>query len=684
MAHSSTTESAMGSCAHCGLPIPVIRADAANRYCCHGCRIAAGIVGSLEQGDEAWHLLRFGIGALLAMNVMMISLLLYTGTAEPAAVPIFRAAMLGLAGPALLILLHPFVQGARVEIGNGRMSLDSLIAGGSLTAFFFSAASTLRGSGHVFFDTATMLPLLVTVGKIIESKAKSRAGNLIRALQSLVPDTALRVEGVLQQEVPIDMVRAGDTLRIRPGERFPADGSITEGSSYVEEAAFTGEPGPRLCGPGEKVRAGALNGAGSIEMRVEAAGRDILLHRIAAMAENALQHPARSERIAQKAANIFVPLVLLLAIGTAIFWAGAGNPARGGLSALAVLVVACPCTMGIATPLATTLAVARAAGNGVVVRGGDVMERIGETELVVFDKTGTVTEQLPEVRKIELYDPSVSEAELLGRLASLETASEHSLARAIREAAHSRGIPAGSVRSVMVVPGSGLRGSVSWEGKEVEVSAGTARFATHSAMDQSADTELTEVAVAWDGTLKGRVLCGAAIRADAGQCLERLRRDGIPTMLLSGDRQPAAASVAVRLGIDRVEAPRSPEEKLACIRGLAASGKVAAMVGDGINDAPALAAAPIGIAIGGMELARRSGNVLILSGDLVRIPWLIWLSRRTRSIIRQNFACSFGYNVIALAAAAAGLLHPLLAAAAMVASSITVISNSMRIRSFPA
>ena len=684
MERQSTIETGMNSCAHCGLPLPFVRPAAVERFCCHGCRFAAGIVGSMGQGEEAWHLLRFGIGALLAMNVMMISLLLYSGAAEPVAIPVFRKVMLGLAGPALAILLYPFVKGAIAEIRSGRMSLDSLIAGGSLAAFFVSAVNTLRGGGHIFFDTATMLPLLVTVGKIIESTAKSRAAGLIHALENVLPATALRLEGSELREVAIDLVRVGDLLRVRPGERIPADGSIREGNSFIEEAAFTGEPVPRICGPGEKVRAGTVNGAGSIMMRVEEVGRQILLHRIIAMTETALQHPARTERIAEKAAALFVPLVLMTAISAAIFWTGIGDPVKGGLSALAVLVVACPCTMGIATPLATALAVARAARSGVVVRGGEVMERVGETEIVVFDKTGTVTEQLPEVKKIVVADSAVGDKELLGWLASLESASEHSLAQAIRAAAQARGIRPGSVSGVNVVPGSGMRGTVSWEGKEREVTAGTARFVAGSEPYSSAEEEeLTEVLVAWEGEVRGRVLCAAAIRRDAQPCIEKLRRQGISTLLLSGDRHSAAAAVAAFLGIDRVEAPRSPEEKLACIQALAASGKTAAMVGDGINDAPALAAAPVGIAIGTIELARRSGNILILSANLARIPWLIRLSRRTRSIIRQNFACSFGYNGIALAAAAAGLLHPLLAAVAMVASSVTVISNSLRIRNFP-
>lgn len=685
MESAATIDIQGASCAHCGLPVaPLAQGTPASGelFCCHACRLVAGIVGRHEQGEQSWHLLRLGLGALLAMNIMMVSLLLYTGSVEAHTVPLFRLFLLSLAIPTLVILLPPFVRGS-----DRILSLDLLIALGSLSAFSVSAVNTLRGSGEVFFDTATMLPLLVGVGKLIEASAKRRAADLLHTLETLLPTTALRVGPLGSGEVPLGALRPGDLVRVRAGERVAVDGIVLEGSSSIEESAFSGEFLPRSCAPGDRVIAGTVNGPGTLLVRAEKTGGELLLRRIAEMVREAWAIPSRSDRLAQRAAALFLPAVLIIAASSLVYWSLAGNAGQGMLSALAVLVVACPCTMGIATPLATSLAIARAARSGIVVRGGCVMEEIAAVDTVFFDKTGTLTHGTPVVQEVELLDPQVSEPELLGRLAALESASEHVLGRAIAARARETGVAEGAATQVAVVPGYGISGLVSWQGVTREVRSGNRAFmavAGAPAPYSGKGDERTEVYVSWEGVVRGRVTLSDSTRSDAAKCVASLAALGVTCVILSGDRLATAAALAREVGVERVEAPRTPAEKLEVVSGAAAAGKRVAMVGDGINDAPALAAAHTGIALGkGMELAKQAGNVVIISGELSRIPWLVALGKETARIIRGNFAWSFAYNAVALAAAAAGILHPLLAALSMAASSLTVLANSLRMARFP-
>ena len=673
------------SCSHCGLPV-IRPAQVAEEkvFCCYGCCLVSRIVGKQgEGGPRAWSLLRLSIGALLAMNVMMISLLLYTGAVEPQAVGIFRWILLALSAPAMLILGYPFAAGAFREISRKRLSLDTLIATGAFAAFAVSAANTIRGAGYVYFDTATMLPALVTFGKIIESTAKTGAARLIRGLETLLPAKALRVEAGVAREVDLKALRIGDHLRVRPGERIAVDGEIIEGQTTIEEASFTGESKPRTCGAGDRVFAGTVNGAGSLLVQAERVGTDILLARIIQMVEEARESVSPAERISERIATAFTPGVLALAAGAGIFWAIYAGPAKAAFIALAVIVVACPCAMGIATALATALAIGRAGRSGALVKGGEVLENIGRTSAVFFDKTGTVTTAQLSVQKIETFDPIVTPEEIIGCAASLESASEHPLARAVIAEAEKRGVPLSAASGIEVFPGMGVCGILNWRGEKRKVRLGAREFIGQPlpAPDGLAGTEII---VAWDGRARGRITLEDQIRPDAAEAIRQLGRQTVSVSLLSGDNRETAESVARAAGISQIEAPRRPDEKIEAIRAAARSGKVVCMVGDGINDAPALAAADIGIAMGAAtDLSRLAGNVALLSDRLVMVPWLIDLSRYTRRIIAQNLAWAFGYNAVAIAAAAVGWLHPLLAAAAMVFSSVTVLANSARIRAFP-
>jgi heavy metal translocating P-type ATPase len=373
--------------------------------------------------------------------------------------------------------------------------------------------------------------------------------------------------------------------------------------------------------------------------------------------------------------------------------------------ALAVLVVACPCAMGIAAPLATALAIARAAREGVLVRGGDVMERTSQIRTVFFDKTGTLTAGRPQVRAVQALAPGTTEDEILATLAALESGSEHALGRAILSEARRRGVAVGAVRGVHVTAGRGIRGTVNLHGVERDVLAGAPGYVASDVPspglwppsppvgerervrgdETSALVDgATVVDVAWGGRRRGRVLLADEVRPDAAEAVRRLREAGIGVVLLSGDRLEAARPVAAAVGIDKVEAPCLPDEKIAAIRSAAVAGGAVAMVGDGINDAPALAAADVGMALGaGTDFARQAGHVVLLSDRLDRVAWLVALGRQTRRVIRQNLLWALGYNAVALGAAAAGVLHPLLAALAMVVSSLTVLGNSVRLARFP-
>jgi len=713
-------------CVHCGLPVLGRPEVAGPLYCCYGCYLASRIVGRQDgQGARAWDLLRLSVGTFLAMDVMMLALALYTGAVEEDAAGVFRWVMLGLATPAMVILGYPFLRGAADELRRGRVSLDALIALGSLAAYGVSAASTLRGKGHVYFDTATMLPALVTFGRLIEATAKGKAGRLTAGLETLLPKAAVRLGPDGPQEVPVADLRPGDRLIVRPGERFAVDGRILEGATLVEEAALTGESRPRTCGPGGEVLAGTVNGPGAIVVQAERVGEALLVARIIDMVDAARRRASPYERIAERAAAVFVPAVLVLAAAAGAAWLASGEAARGGLAALAVLVVACPCAMGIATSLATALAIGRAAREGVLVRGGDVLERIGRIGTVFFDKTGTLTVGRPTVVAVEVLDGAAGENEVLAHLAALESASEHALGRAVVDEARRRGIVVGVARDVQIVPGQGLRGQVMLGGRTREVVAGTegllqncrpcrvgalhppssceengsggCRAPTLHIGQQARRAKVdadgaTVINIAWDGRPRGRVWLVDSVRLDAAEAVRHLREIGIESVLLSGDRPEAARAVAAQVGIEAVEAPRRPDEKVDAVRAPTVrsglhppSRSLVAMVGDGINDAPALAAADVGIALGaGTDLARQAGHVVLLSDRLEQVPWLVALSRQTRRIIRQNLFWAFGYNAVALAAAAMGWLHPLLAAAAMVASSLTVLGNSLRLRRFPA
>ena len=671
-------------CDHCGLPVGALGycAGGGGQFCCYGCYLAARIVGAQRrEGAPAWILLRLGVGAFLAMNVMMISLLLYSEAIQDLgehAVPAFRWGLLALSTPALLILGHPFIVGMVQELRRGRPSVDSLVALGALSAFGVSAVHVLRGAGPVYFDTATMLLLLVTLGRLLEASAKTRTAGLVRGLLEMRPPSARVARDGGEAEVPPEAVLVGEQVRIIPGERIPVDGEIVRGATTVYEAGFTGEPLPRACGPGDAVIGGSVNGEGEIVVRATAVGEGSLLAQIARLVEQAAAQKAPVERLAAKVCTTFIPAVVLTAAGV-LAYAGLvqHDLARGGMSALAVLVVACPCALGIATPLVTSLAIGRAAKAGVLIRSGEILERLPGVKHILLDKTGTLTRGNMAVVDVTATDIGPERA--LAWVATVEQASEHPVGKAIVAAARERGLELGEVEEFRAWPGEGAVGTVVLGSEEREVRVGTAEFVGGVDLAEGNAGEMV-VHATLGSSATARVTLTDTLRLEAPEVVQGLAELGVTCGMLTGDREPAAQVIARQAGITEVHAQCLPDAKIAAIRQARETGALVAMVGDGINDAPALAEADVGIAMaGGTELAREASDVTLLGDDLRRLPWVLGLSRFAYRTIRQNLGWAFGYNAIAIVIAASGHLHPLIAALAMLGSSAFVLGNSLRV-----
>lgn len=688
----SNPTGARRACEYCGLPMGAggFEPQPGHYYCCYGCYLVQGILSEQDEaGVSARVLARLGVGSFLSMTVMMVSLLLYTNAPAamtPEAIRAMRWTMLLFSTPALVIMGTPFLRSAWHELRHRRLNTDALIAMGSLSAYGVSAGRVLADRGTVYFDTATMLLVLVTVGRLLEASAKSNTAKLVRGLLALGPRVAHRVTAAGEEDVAPEALRPGDRIAVRPGEQVPVDGVVLEGRSAVEESAFTGEALPRHCTRGDTVYGGSINTDGRLLIEATGVGEHTLLGQMARLVREAQSRRAPAERLADRLATIFVPLVWALAGTAAVYWLARGGAVQAGMAALSVLVVACPCALGLATPLAVSLGIGRAARAGVLVRSGETLELLPRIRRLFVDKTGTLTRGMMAVERIELLDPELEPTEALAWAASLETAAEHPTARALVAAARERNLPLGEVSEFQAVPGYGAAGSVTRAGQTRPLLIGTRRLMeAHGAAFSPGGGEATpdthsEIYLAWEGRVRACFALTDQTRPDAAALVAALAESGIQTTLLSGDREPVARRVAEQLGIPDVRGECTPTEKVATIEAARKPAALVAMMGDGINDAPSLAAADIGIALaGGTDLAREAGDVVLLGNELGRLPWVIALARETRRIITQNLLWAFGYNTLALAVAFTGRLHPLLAAVLMLISSFFVLGNSLRL-----
>ena len=592
-----------------------------------------------------------------------------------------------LALPVWAYVGYIFHHGALVNLRHGSANMDTLISLGSSVAYLYSVyALVFRPGAAVYFDTAAIIVTLIYLGKYLEVLTKGRASDAIRQLAKLAARTAHVLRDGAEREVPVEQVRVGDLVIVRPGERIPVDGVVREGTSPVDESMVTGEPVPVDKAPGMAVVGATINGSGLLTVEATRVGRDTVLAGIIRMVEEAQGSKAPVQRLADAVAGVFVPVVIAVAALTFLGWLATGHTAvEGMVAAVAVLVIACPCALGLATPTAIMVGTGRGARQGVLVKGGESLERIGKLTTVVFDKTGTLTTGKPVLTDCV---PVEGEAAAALRLAAgVEQASEHPLARAVVEGARSRGIALPPLpEDFRAVTGGGVAGSV--EGQALLV--GSPRFlaeegrslppSAEQAAHRLAGEGKTVLALSVDGRIAAVLAVADTPKEGAAAVVGELKRRGLATAMITGDNSETAASIGRQLGIERVLAEVRPEGKEGEIKRLQQEGQVVAMVGDGINDAPALAQADVGIAMGtGTDVAMSASDITLVRGDIALVPRAIALSRATLRIIYQNLFWAFFYNVILIPAAALGFVQPVWAAAAMAVSSVSVVSNSLRL-----
>ena len=599
-----------------------------------------------------------------------------------------------------------FVRGAQ-SIVTRNLNMFTLIAMGTGVAYLYSVVATVApgifpaafrghsGAVAVYFEAAAVITVLVLLGQVLELRAREATSGAIRALIDLAPKTARRVRDGAEEDVALDDVAAGDILRVRPGDKVPVDGTVTEGRSSLDESMVTGESMPVTKEPGDKLIAGTLNATGSFLMRAEKVGRDTMLAQIVQMVAAAQRSRAPIQRLADTVSAWFVPLVIAAALAAFAAWAIFGPEPRFAyalVAAVTVLIIACPCALGLATPMSIMVGVGRGANAGVLIRNAEALERLETIDTLVVDKTGTLTEGRPKVVEIVAAE-GFDEAGVLRLAASVEQASEHPLGRAIVAAAQERGIALGKVMGFDSPTGKGAIGMV----ERKRVMLGNAKFFAElniatAPLDARAE-ELrhdgaTAIFVAIDGRLAGAIALADPVKPSTAAALQALRRDGIRVVMLTGDNRTTAQAVARKLGITEVEAEVLPEQKSAVIEKLQREGRVVAMAGDGVNDAPALAAADVGIAMGtGTDVAIESAGITLLKGDLTGIVRARKLSQAVMRNIRQNLVLAFVYNAAGVPIAAGVLypvfgilLSPIVGAAAMALSSVSVIVNALRLR----
>ena len=615
---------------------------------------------------------------------------------------------LAFATPVVLWAGWPFMERGWASVRTWNLNMFTLIALGTLVAWAFSTVAVIapglipadfrgeHGEPPLYFEAAAVIVTLVLVGQVLELRARERTSGAIRALLDLAPKHALRVrDDGTDEEIPVEHIAVGDRLRVRPGEKIPVDGVLVEGRAAVDESLVTGESLPVTKTVGDAVVAGSLNTTGAFIMETERASADTLLAQIVQLVAKAQRSRAPIQRLADRVAAWFVPAVVLVAVAAFAVWSLFGPEPRlayGLVAAVSVLIIACPCALGLATPISIMVGVGRGAQAGVLIRDAEALERFGKVDTIVVDKTGTLTEGRPALTATQPFN-GFGEDELLRLAAGLERSSEHPLGRALVRAAEERGLPLGSAEQFDSPVGRGVEGRV--EDRSVRI--GSAAYLGDSGVDAAplagaADAlrreGATVVFMSVDGALAGAFAIADPIKPTTRTAIDALHVEGVRLVMLTGDNEVTARAVAAKLGIDAVEAEVSPADKAAVVERLRAEGRVVAMAGDGVNDAPALAAADVGVAMGaGADVAIESAGVTLLSGDLTGLLRARRLSKATVRNIRQNLVFAFGYNALGVPLAAGVLypvfgllLSPMIAALAMSLSSVSVVANALRLQ----
>ena len=692
--HPEIREDHPGACPICGMALEPVNASASTD----------------EDNAELRDMTRrFWLGLALTVPVLLLSMGEFIPGLRDLLASLGRTGVVWtqfvLSTPVVLWAGWPFFQRGARSLVTRHLNMFTLIAMGTGAAYVYSVAATvfpslfpasfrMNGVVAVYFESAAMITVLVLLGQVLELKARAATGSAIKALLGLAPKTARRIsDDGSETDVPLENVQPGDRLRVRPGEKVPVDGVVLEGGSAVDESMITGEPVPVAKEAKSAVTGGTINGTGSFVMKAEKVGGDTLLARIVQMVGISQRSRAPIQRVADTVSGYFVPAVLACAVITFIAWAVWGTEPRYAyalVNAVAVLIIACPCALGLATPMSIMVGVGRGAQLGILIRDAEALELLEKIDTLAIDKTGTLTEGKPTLTQV-MVATGFDESETLRFAASVEASSEHPLAAAILAGAKKRNLALGSVKEFASITGQGVRGKV--EGHVVTVGqAGESR----SPMPETLATKATELRqegqtvffVAVDGAIAGLLAVTDPIKPTTPAAIADLHRLGLKIVLLTGDHAETAKRIAQQLSIDQVEAEVTPEKKHDAIVQLKSEGARVAMAGDGINDAPALAAADVGIAMGtGTDVAMESAGITLVKGDLVGLVRAIALSRATMGNIRLNLIFAFVYNGIGIPVAAGILypaigllLNPMLASAAMALSSVSVIANSLRLR----
>ena len=649
---------------------------------------------------------RFWIALALTLPVFVIDMAAHLGGVQLLEAQTSNWLSFVLATPVVLWAGWPFFERGWQSVKMRNLNMFTLIAMGTGVAYLYSVVATLapqlfpqafrdhHGAVAVYFEAAAVITVLVLLGQVLELRARAQTSGAIRALLGLAPKTARRISPAGDEDIDIDAIAVGDLLRVRPGEKIPIDGVVTEGSSLVDESLVTGESMPVKKAEGTQVIGGTVNQSGGLVIRAEKIGRDTMLARIVDLVARAQRSRAPVQRLADQVAGWFVPVVIAVAVAAFAAWAVFGPEPRftyALVAAVTVLIIACPCALGLATPMSIMVGVGRGARSGILIRDAEALERMEKVDTLVIDKTGTLTEGKPKVVAVVAAD-GFERGELLRLAASVERASEHPLAFAILNAAKEEGIELGDVQNFDSPVGKGAIGTV--DGRRIVI--GNAVIMQQSnigiaALETEARTQrergATAIYVAVDGRAAGVIAIADPVKPSAQDALRQLRNDGLRIVMLTGDNVTTARAVAKTLGITEVEADVLPERKGDVVTRLRGEGRVVAMAGDGINDAPALAAADVGIAMGsGTDVAIESSGITLLRGDLIGLVEARQLSRATMRNIRQNLVFAFLYNAAGVPIAAGVLypvlgilLSPMLAAAAMALSSVSVIGNALRL-----
>ncbi|MDR6758622.1 Cu+-exporting ATPase [Mycoplana sp. BE70] len=671
------------------------------------------VIATAESGPSEEYLdmrRRFWVGLVLSLPVFVLEMGAHLTNLHMLLGPqMSNWLQMVLATPVVLWAGWPFFQRGWQSLVTRHLNMFTLIAMGTGVAWLYSVVATIspgifpatfrfaEGSVAVYFEAAAVITVLVLLGQVLELRAREQTGGAIRALLDLAPKTARRVNADgSEEDVGLDVVTVGDRLRVRPGEKVPVDGTLLEGRSSVDESMITGESMPVTKDAGSKLIGGTMNQTGAFLMEAGKVGRDTMLSQIIQMVADAQRSRAPIQRLADEVSGWFVPLVIVIAIISFAAWMVFGPEPRfahGLVAAVAVLIIACPCALGLATPMSIMVGVGRGARLGVLIKNAEALERFEKVDTVVVDKTGTLTEGRPKVTAI-IPNAPLSEIELLRLAATLENSSEHPLALAIVNAARERDIPIGSAQDFDSPVGKGVTGKV--DGHDIIL--GSHRIMEEERIDVSSMTRKAEelrdegatvIFMAMDGRVAGLFAIADPIKATTPDAVKALVEAGIRVVMLTGDNKTTAHAVARRLGITEVEAEVLPEDKSKIVTRLRSEGRIVGMAGDGVNDAPALAAADVGIAMGtGTDVAIESAGVTLLKGDLQGIVRARQLSHATMSNIRQNLFFAFIYNALGVPVAAGVLypafgllLSPIIAAAAMALSSVSVIGNSLKLRS---